>query len=406
MSEQVVKRRHVFYLPGYDPFHPRRYRELYRREARKQAQISGYEISVLAKSGTGPFGWQVSSRQDGAIVNTGIEVLIWHDIVQASMSQSVLSTYFQLLQTAYLYIGSGALFRLMKLRKGPMIAALYPVVVLLGQLAVASVSGGAIYQGLSSLVPESMFLSTGFALISLAVCYAILEIFRRFDGKLFAHYLMHDYAFTAREGGAIPTVLKQRLRQFEDRIQTKLNEELDEVLVIGHSSGAHLGVSVLANLLRKDHHAAIQAELSFLTLGQAIPMVSFLPKAKDLRSDLHVMGKQDRITWIDVTAPADGCAFALCDPVAVSGVATEQSSKPLVLSAAFSKTLSKEMWDGLRWNFIKRHFQYLCAFDRPGRYDYFRITAGPKTLANRFRGQNPSASRITSAVNGYSDVDL
>jgi len=27
-----VRRRRVFYIPGYDPIHPRRYRELYRKE--------------------------------------------------------------------------------------------------------------------------------------------------------------------------------------------------------------------------------------------------------------------------------------------------------------------------------------------------------------------------------------
>ena len=33
--------RRVFYIPGYDPFHPRRYRELYRTEASAQAAIPG-----------------------------------------------------------------------------------------------------------------------------------------------------------------------------------------------------------------------------------------------------------------------------------------------------------------------------------------------------------------------------
>jgi len=39
-----VKRRRVFYIPGYDPIHPRRYRELYRTESTAQAAISNYEI--------------------------------------------------------------------------------------------------------------------------------------------------------------------------------------------------------------------------------------------------------------------------------------------------------------------------------------------------------------------------
>ena len=39
-------RRRVFYIPGYDPIHPRRYRELYRKEGRDQAQISGYGLEL------------------------------------------------------------------------------------------------------------------------------------------------------------------------------------------------------------------------------------------------------------------------------------------------------------------------------------------------------------------------
>ena len=37
-------KRKVFYIPGYDPIHPRRYRELYRTESAAQGAISGYDI--------------------------------------------------------------------------------------------------------------------------------------------------------------------------------------------------------------------------------------------------------------------------------------------------------------------------------------------------------------------------
>jgi hypothetical protein len=102
-----------------------------------------------------------------------------------------------------------------------------------------------------------------------------------------------------------------------------------------------------------------------------------------------------------VTAPGDGCAFALCDPVAVTGVAPEGQRWPLVISAAFSQTLSPARWKALRWRFFRLHFQYLCAFDRPGDYDYFQITAGALTLGQRFAGRAPSRSRITRAVNRH-----
>ncbi|HCE70538.1 MAG TPA: hypothetical protein DET67_04585, partial [Ruegeria sp.] len=139
--------------------------------------------------------------------------------------------------------------------------------------------------------------------------------------------------------------------------------------------------------------------------GQVVPMVSFLPEAQRLRADLHYLCTRDELAWVDVSAPGDGCAFALCDPVSVSGVAPATGKRwPLVLSAAFTKTLSPARWAELRWRFFRLHFQYLCAFDQVGDYDYFRITAGPQTLAARYRDRAPSKSRIERAVSKYTDM--
>jgi len=134
-------RRRVFYIPGYDPFHPRRYRELYRTESAQQAEISGYEISQSAKDAGDGFGWGVASVMDGVPVEAEVDVLVWSDIVRGSMATGIFATYVQLIRTAWIYIASGALRRLMMLRKGPVIAALYPVVVLIGQLALAVLAG-------------------------------------------------------------------------------------------------------------------------------------------------------------------------------------------------------------------------------------------------------------------------
>jgi len=160
---------------------------------------------------------------------------------------------------------------------------------------------------------------------------------------------------------------------------------------------------VLADLVREGLPANRPA-LGFLSLGQVVPMVSFLPRADRLRADLRYLSQREELAWVDVTAPGDGCAFALCDPVAVSGVAPEGKRWPLVFSAAFTRTLSPERWQALRWRFFRLHFQYLCAFDQPADYDYFRITAGPLTLAERYRDRKPSQSRIDVPVSKFTSV--
>ena len=70
----------------------------------------------------------------------------------------------------------------------------------------------------------------------------------------------------------------------------------------------------------------------------------------------------------------------------------------LVLSAAFSRTLSLAQQRELRGRWFRLHLQYLCAFDRTGDYDYFAITAGLQPLADRFKDRRHSPGRIATPV--------
>ena len=390
-------RRRILYIPGFDPIPPRRYRELYKREGAEQARISGYGLEFGSRRDRKGFGWGVSGDFGTQRTEAEIEVLVWADIVQGSMGQSIPATYAQLARTAWAYIGSGALLRLMRLRRGPVIAALYPVAVLLVQLLIAMAAGWGIGAALGWLTGLGWWIGLP---VMLGVTWAGLTLWRRLDGRIFAYYLMHDYAFTAQHQGAYPPALEARLAQFTDRIAEVLADGWDEVLVVGHSSGAYLGVSVLADLIRAGRVPA-GATLSFLTLGHVVPMASFLPRANRLRADLRDLSARPELDWVDVSAPGDACSFGLCDPVTISGIEPADRRQPLILSAAFTRTLSPEKQRELRGRWFRLHFQYLCAFDQPRDYDYFAITAGPVPLGQRFAGRPHSPGRIARAVNKW-----
>lgn len=423
-GKSTVSKRRVFYIPGYDPYPPRRYRELYRTEGARQAEISGYRIEQ--KPGRADTGWKVRAEIEGARVQSTVDVLVWHDLVQSSMRAGIAGTYLSLLKTSWTYISTGTLRRLTWLAKGPVLAALYPIFMLLGQLLVAvaaaaalasfagwaTLTGGAALNRLLGMSPDTghwVWLLVGgavFWVIFLPICLSILRWFKAQDDKTFAYYLMHDYAYTAKKRGAYPEEIEARLHEFRHRVEAALREDIDEVLIVGHSSGAQLAVSLVADILREKPFGYQDGpKLSLLTLGQVIPMVSFLPNADRLRRDLRLLSTAEQITWIDISAPGDGCSFALSDPVAVSGVAPEKGQQwPTIISAAFSKTLSKERQKELRHRYFRLHFQYLCAFDKPGEYDYFKITAGPQTLGQRFRGRRSSVSRIDVPASGFTST--
>ena len=138
-TTNTVKTRRVFYIPGYDPYPPQRYRKLYETEGPKQADISGYHLSV-ATAKDRPNAWEVTAEIDGARTRAGIEVLAWSDIVRDTMQASLGASYLQLLLVAWTYLARGTLRRLAWLRKGPIIAGFYPVLMLLAQLAAAAMT--------------------------------------------------------------------------------------------------------------------------------------------------------------------------------------------------------------------------------------------------------------------------
>jgi len=418
-----VSRRRVFYIPGYDPNPPRRYRELYRSEGRKQAEVSGYEIDQ--KSEAHDTGWRVRAEIDGARTVSKVDVLVWHDLVRGSMRAGIAGTYLALVRTAWVYISTGTLRRLSWLAKGPVIAALYPVVMLLAQLGLAllgasALAGAAVWATYEAGFALLSYLDQGtdvrgwlWTVVGAAVFWALflpltlgaLRWFKSKDDKTYAYYLMQDYAYSASKRGAYPDEIEARLHEFRHRIEAALREDIDEVLIIGHSSGAQMAASIAADIVRLKRVSETGPALSLLTLGQVIPMVSFLPDAKRLRRDLRLLASAQEITWVDVSAPSDGCCFALTDPVSVSGVSPGKSQQwPLILSAAFSQTLSSEWRTRLKWRFFRLHFQYICAFDQPGDYDYFKITAGPQTLGARFRGRRTSPSRIDVVASRFTST--
>lgn len=394
-----VRRRQVFFVPGFDPLGARRYRELYRKQGAQQAEWAGYDISIEGRPRNGPYNWSVRTEIEGATTDTNVAFVEWGDLVKGAMKVSIPQSYAQLVRTLWLYVRSGALFALIRLRYIPMLIALYPAVVLTFYLLACGLIGFGVADGLVLLgVPWGISGVVG------ALVFAGTMLFlRRKDGKLYVYYLMSDYAYAASRGGQMPDALAARVDDFVRLVDAALASDVDEVLIVGHSSGAQLAVHMAARAKRP----LGGPEFSLLTLGQVIPMVSFLPTARDLRGDLARASVREDLCWIDVSAPSDGACFALSDPVDVSGVSPGEGVKrwPIVVSAKFSRALSPRQSKELKGRFFTKHVQYLRAFERVQDYDYFAITAGPQTLRQRFAWRGSSAAAVWDVMSPHRDIE-
>ena len=394
-----MARRKVFYVSGFDPLGARRYRELYRSEGAEQAAVSGYHLNVegIPRTDGGNLRWRVDYTSGLNRVETEVEFLGWDDIVRHSIRPSLRHVYVLMFRTFWTYLSSGAIRAMRRLRAGPLIAGLVPAFLMMFYLAYAGLIGLA--TGLLLTGPFGLPL-VGAVAGGLGAAAAAMLFTRVFEEQMMIYFMVNDLAYSAQEGGRYPKPLCERLDAFADRIAMAMREVgNDEVMIVGHSSGAQLAISALARAIRRHGHPA-GARVSLVTLGQSIAMTSFLPEAHDLRADLAELADNQRIFWLDVTAPGDGACFALSDPSATcrQGGRPEQAMNPVVISAAFKQTMDQQALRRYRWRLLRMHFQYLCAFANPRLFDYFRITAGPQSLGLRYSDRRCSPSMRTDPV--------
>lgn len=391
-----MRRRKVFYVPGFDPHGAGRYHGLYKTEAAKQAAWSGYDLEIdraqVARYGAR---WSVTAHIDGTQVATDYECLKWNDLVSARLRRPLWRRITGILTACARATANLSLAAMCRKSMRATLPILYPLigvavyVALAGCIVLAFALGAA--QAAAPLAPVvSGLLTAAGGLAGLWAARAFLRWTDRMDRHVFVYYLseLFLWVYVALSRGQAAD-LDARIDLFADRIAAAAGEDWDEVLVVGHSSGCPPAGLALARAL-----AQIDGEpgpaLSLLTLGQPITALLTLPAAASLRAEFAALATDSRATWVDASSLADGACFALVDPLDGYGPAPEtRQSGPKVISVNFRATMGEEAYKDLRRRYYRIHFQYLYAFSYPKDYDYFRITAGPQTLRERFRSTRP-----------------
>lgn len=380
-----MRKRCVFYVSGFDPKGAAHYYTLYKHEAARQAEISGISIAGGRRQKTeeGNSFWICTAQLPDGLVETRYEFLRWDDIVREHWPRSTAILTKDLISTSLLNLRTGALWRMFKLAWPPVLAIFLPFVLLCAVVVLTPV--------LIALVVWATPTSWGgwaAGLACLAAGGGWLGLARQLEKKFNMVWLLRSYAFTARQAQGLVPQLDRRLEQHAETLLARINTQVDdEVLIVGHSSGATMAATVLANALRRDSKLGGHGPtVSFLTLGQCMPLLSNLPMATRFHGDLQCLANAREIDWIDFSAPPDGCCFALVNPLLDSGKeGDKRTGWPKLLSPRFAEMFDPHEYAAIRDDRFRCHFQYLMASKKPVPFDYFAITAGNQTLAYRFR---------------------
>jgi hypothetical protein len=383
-----VRRRHVIYVPGYDPEAETRYRMLFVREMLRYAKRFAFRERTISPVETveAPWGlrWEVGAARGDWRTQTTFEVLRWDDIVLRDFARP-LPFAIATLAIGLLYcLLTGAMVRLWRLswKFGGVI--LYPPLMVALSLALGIGIGwiGVALLGLAVPVPDWL----GWVL-ALAIAYGVFRATYPLGERWFVWHLMHDWVFNWQHGTGLRPDYEARVDAFAARVvEVARTGTADEVLIVGHSSGAVMAVEVLARALAIDSGLGRgPGEVALLTMGSCLPLVAVNALAKSCREGILRIVRAEHVLWVEYQAPQDWLNFAGFHPVRDLRLAVppEATFNPVIRSPRFKEIVTPKTYESLRFKPFRMHFQFLMANDLEGEFDYIMMIVGPVSLAER-----------------------
>lgn len=385
-----VRRRVVLYLGGFDPQGPAPYHAMAVDAA---AQRPDQAVRVGPRTqGDGPhvsawtLHWQ--GAQDGCC-DTQYLFLRWDDLVRQQWPRSRWRLAALTLGTTARMVANGSLWRILQTSWPAFLALALPGASLLLLGALGWLGGGALAAMVWRL-PAPWGLTVAVA-CTLGGGWGLGAGFRWLQSRVQMDWLMRSARYILRQARGLTPELEARIDLHAGRLAALAGQgaAVDEVVVVGHSSGCMLAVSVVARAL--DAWAArpadVRPRLALLTLGQCIPVLSYQPEAQAFRAELAALRACDFLGWVDISSPVDGCCFALTDATAVCldhqapGWEAPAPGAPRCLNPRWARYFTAERYRLLKQDKMACHFQYLRATESPGPCDTLALIAGPRSVA-------------------------
>jgi predicted alpha/beta hydrolase family esterase len=378
--------RQVFFMGGFDPKTPRHYHRIYRQACSSRPVSPTHEQVSVGPREAGPDHmehWDVSwAAPEKAALLTRYHVMRWDDVVRRHWPRHLRQTLGDY-WNVYVRAGSqGMLLRVFGAARPAFWLAMLPLGMAMAWAALAA--------GLAVLAVSWLGMP---AVQTTAVAIAGWLLFWRLtEQRIDSEWLLRLYGFTWHQASGQLPDLEQRLDSLADAVvQAVRQDPAREILIVGHSTGVIMAVGVLARVLRRAPDLADPAEgtLSFLSLGHCTPILAWLRQADAFRTDLAFLAGHPALVWWDFAAAADWAAFAKVPPWLNAGAARLHRSSP-----RFHQTLGEDVYRALLANRHALHMQYLRAPVHAGGYDPVVLTAGPDSLADRYRSL--ASSRLDS----------
>lgn len=370
----MIRRRHVFYLAGYDPLGFHHYHRMFSREVARTKKIWPIDtaISDPVMDSDGKAGhWRIDSSSSNWQVQTTYEYLRWDDLITQHMNQPLPTLFVRSLLCFLEYLFTGTTFRVFRASWQFGIFYLAFQIALIALIALPVL----LLWGMGSALPSPWGWIAGAAGATTLFFIGLRLARRHFVIQMCACWIWFRDRAHQREPAC-----DARFDEFARRIIAKARaNDVDEIVVIGHSGGGTISLPIMARALEIDpDFARAGAPVTLLVLGSSLPMSAAHPKAAHARDAICRVAVEPSFIWIDTQARKDIMNFYDFDMVRGVGVDPGPNApNPVYWRIRYRDSLAPEFYNRLRWNLFRMHFQFIMANDRRAPYDYIMLVCGP-----------------------------
>jgi hypothetical protein len=374
----MVRKRHVVYVEGFDRRGADGYYDLFQRACdcfQQQWPIS-LTVGPLELDSEDFAHWLIALRTATWQVATRYDFLRLDKFVQSESALPMRCHIVRSLRWAVDDFVSGAQFRIFRASWRFSLHLMYFQLFLLTWLGLPVMIGFVMHQ--------VHFPAMAILAVSAVAALAAISLLRLIADRFFVTQVISCWAALRAFAGGHATWLDQAIEGCAGRIVAIAGaKDTEEIVVVGHSCGAAIASAAMARALDLDPDLGRRAaRLTLLTLGSIIPGVALHPKAQRMRTIVGRLGVEPTLTWIDCQARKDVLSFSNFNPVQSLGLDLEgQQCNPLIWPVLLEKMVSPAHYRRLRWNWFRLHCQYLMAADRRAAYDYVLLVGGPVAVA-------------------------
>jgi hypothetical protein len=378
-GQRLIRRRHVFYVEGYDPQGAEGYYGIFQRTWKRFLKIWPIDVRVgpLTLDSEQQAHWDIEASGPNWRVATRYEFVRQEHFIRAQMAEPLWQQIPRSLLWALDDLISGATFRVVRASWQFGFAVVHFQLMLLTWLLL-SLAGG-VLAGILSTRWAGLPPIVG-VLVGVAVTVGIFLLLRLLADRWFIVQINSHWPYLRAFARGEPTCFDEPIEACAARlVEVARANEVDEILVIGHSGGGALAPAVVARALELDPDVGRHGpRVVLLTLGSIMPGAALHPTAHHLRAVIRRIATEPSVRWIDCQSRKDVLNFWDFDPVAGVGVEVgAERCNPTVWQVRFRDMLKPEFYNRLRWNFFRMHYQFIMANDMRSPYDDLMLLASP-----------------------------